>query len=168
MIKKIVLHIVAIYVLLLLQTTVADSIKFFEIKPNFLLTYVLCVAILFGKEEGAIIGGVTGLCMDIFSIHYFGIYLIMGVLTGYVVGNINHKYFEQKWYVIGMCVFSYSFVYEMIMSLVYKLITGNVEIIYSLRYIVIPQSAYSMVISVLMYFILRLFLPKEKEFEESI
>ena len=168
MIKKIMLHTVAIYLLLLLQTTVANSVMFFGVMPNLLLTYTICVAILFGKVEGAIIGGITGLCLDVFSIHYFGIYIIMGIICGYVVGNLNNKYFEQKWYVVVMCVFSYSFVYEMLMTLIYMVLTSGVEFIYSLRYVVIPQAAYNMVISILFYIILRFFVPKENEFEESM
>ena len=154
--KKLIVHIIFIYLLLVLQITVMDMLQIYSVKPNLLLTYAMCVAILYGPGEGIIVGGVCGVCLDIMSAGYFGMHTILGIITGGLVGYINNKHFKKRIYVTAICVLIYSVIYECIVTVIYMISTGQVDFVYAFRYITIPQGIYNTIASFIIYLLFKL------------
>ncbi|HOA98100.1 MAG TPA: rod shape-determining protein MreD, partial [Acetivibrio saccincola] len=51
----------------LLQSTVLDYLKIFNVKPNLLMVFIVIVAFLGNNIEGAIVGFFSGLIHDMIS-----------------------------------------------------------------------------------------------------
>lgn len=79
--------VVALLVVVLLQTTVAPNIRLLGANPDFALVIVVSVALLKGSEVGAVFGFCTGTLVAIALMEPFGLSAFVFVLVGYFAGR---------------------------------------------------------------------------------
>ena len=74
-------------VAVLLQTTVAPNVRILGAHPDFVLIFVVCVALLRGAEIGALFGFVAGGLVAIVLFEPAGISAFVLVVIGYLAGR---------------------------------------------------------------------------------
>jgi rod shape-determining protein MreD len=64
---KIIVYAVLIFIFALLQSTVFNYIKIYDVKPNLLIVLIVSAALLAGNIEGAVVGFFSGMVHDMAS-----------------------------------------------------------------------------------------------------
>ena len=81
-----------IFVNFILQTTLFPLLAIRGIFPNTALIIVTSYALLRGSKEGAIVGGFTGLLMDIFFSKMIGLYTLLYLVIGLFFGRSQKNF----------------------------------------------------------------------------
>ncbi|RCX20809.1 rod shape-determining protein MreD [Anaerobacterium chartisolvens] len=142
-----------ITLLILIQSTVLDYIKVFNVKPNLLIVAVITVALLRGNVEGAVVGFVLGLLQDASSGKILGFYSLLGMYLGLIVGSVNKRLYRENFFVMIFFTFISSILYEETVYILLTISKGNIDFVYSLKNIVFPEAVYNSVASILIYII---------------
>ena len=87
-----------IFVNFILQTTLFPLLAIRGIFPNTALIIVTSYALLRGSKEGAIVGGFTGLLMDIFFSKMIGFYTLLYLVTGCSLAAARKTFTEKTTY----------------------------------------------------------------------
>ena len=132
--RKIVLFFI-ITICFLLQTTVFQAITFANIAPNLLIIVVSAFGLMRGKKEGLIIGFFCGLLIDIFFGFYLGVYALLYMYIGYMIGASDLVY--------NLVIYCFMF-----------LMRRRFHFGYYLTSVILPEFVYTMVITIFLYFIL--------------
>jgi len=151
---RILAYTICIFLIILLQSTVFDYIKIFNVKPNLIIVFVVSVALLRGNVEGAIIGFVTGLCQDMISGKLLGLYSLLGLYLGLIIGSVNKRLYRENFFVIIFFAFISTVVYESIVYLLtsFRSIVENpVIMLFPFKNIILPEAVYNSIISILIY-----------------
>ncbi|NLC69586.1 MAG: rod shape-determining protein MreD [Clostridiaceae bacterium] len=153
--KKIIFNVASIFILILVQTTILDYIKIKGIKPNLVLIYVICMSILEGSKEGAVIGFFSGLLQDIVSGKILGLYSLFSMYLGAIVGFASKKLYKDNILVVVVFTFFLTGFYECGVYFAGKI--GDLQsqhFLYFLKWRAFPEALYNSVFSMLMYFLL--------------
>ncbi|MDP4093343.1 MAG: rod shape-determining protein MreD [Bacillota bacterium] len=150
---------VSIFIIVVLQTTVLHYIKIFGITPNIMVVVVIGIALLFGNTQGAIAGFILGFCQDITFGKMLGFYALAGLYLGLVVGIVNKRLYRENILVIIFFTFISTIVYELSVYLVHEWgmhlfspeNSNNLDILYAVRNITLPEAIYNSIISVPIY-----------------
>lgn len=122
---------------LLIQSTLMVQFQPFGIIPDLLLIIVISGALLRGSLFGIQLGLVAGILQDLL-IGNFGISLIVKVLIGYLVGNIEGKVFKEHMLVPILVIFSMTFVHEFAFLLLSEQLLFTVSPIWALQTKILP------------------------------
>lgn len=164
---KIPIYTACIVSILLLQSTVLDYIRIYNVKPNLIIVFTISVALLNGNIEGAIVGFFAGLAQDMISGKMIGFYALLGLYLGLAVGSINKRLYRDNIFVVIFFTFVSTIAYE---SAVYflcffrSIIQGRINLLYPLKEIILPEAVYNSAVSVFIYiFVIKLI----RAFEET-
>ena len=139
---------------LVLQSTVINAIQIRGIVPNTAIIVIVSMALLRGSTEGAVTGLIAGLLQDIFFGVSLGYYALWGMLLGFWVGKINKGFYREN-YVIPIFICSIStFAYESFIYLTGVLFSGNTNYLYFFVNLIIPETVYNAILTILIYRIL--------------
>ncbi|HEX3028351.1 MAG TPA: rod shape-determining protein MreD [Clostridia bacterium] len=154
---KILVYTVCIFVIVLLQSTILDYIKIFNIKPDLSVIFVVSVALLRGNVEGAVVGFFCGLLHDMVTGRILGFYALLGMYLGLIIGSVNKRLYRENFLVIIFFTFISSIGYELAVCLLNYLFIGKIDLIYSVRRTIFPESVYNSIVSVFIYvFVIKL------------
>jgi len=157
---KIPVYTVCIIAIILLQSTVLDYIKIYNVKPNLIIVFTVSVALLNGNIEGAIVGFFAGLSQDIATGKLIGFYALLGLYLGLAVGSINKRLYRDNIFVVIFFTFISTIVYESTVYFLWSLrsiISGQVNLLYPLKAVILPEVVYNSAISVFVYiFVIKL------------
>jgi len=145
--------------LVLIQTTLLEYVKIYNVKPNLLLVFIVYMALLRGSFEGAVIGFATGLAQDFASGKAMGFYSILGMLLGMIIGSVNKRLYRENILVIIFFNFISTIFYEFIVLITYKwgtllsnAIAGKFQMIaFAFTTIILPEAVYNCVAAILLY-----------------
>lgn len=110
--NKAVYFSILLYGIIILQTTLLDYISINSIKPNLILIFIICVALIKGGMEGAFMGLAAGLLQDILSGNSIGPYAIMGFLVGFSLGGFNKRFYRDNIFACAIITLTVSILYE--------------------------------------------------------
>ena len=96
----------------LLQSTVLDYLKVFNVKPNLLMVLIVIVAFLGNNVEGAIVGFFSGLIHDMISGRVIGFYALLGLYLGFCVGSLNKRLYKENIFAVVFFVLVSTLAYE--------------------------------------------------------
>lgn len=164
---KIPAYTVCIIGILLLQSTVLDYIRIYNVKPNLIIVFTVSVAFLNGSIEGAIVGFFAGLAQDMATGKLIGFYALLGLYLGLAVGSINKKLYKDNIFVVIFFAFISTIVYESTVYLLWSfksIIRGQVNLLYPISKIILPEAVYNSVISVFVYILV---IHLSRAFEET-
>jgi rod shape-determining protein MreD len=155
---RILVYIAILYFLILFQTTIADYIKIFDIKPNLILVFIISVALLRGRMEGACIGIAAGFLMDIFSGGIFGVYMLAGLYAGFANGSVNQRLYRENYLVVVFFTFITTILFEMLVYFLNAFIfnTGariqmKTDVLFAMKNVILPETIYNSIISIPLY-----------------
>ena len=86
-----------IFVNFILQTTLFPLLAVRGIFPNTALIIVTSYALLRGSKEGAVMGGFTGLLMDIFFSKMIGFYTLLYLGIGLLFGRSQKNFYRENY-----------------------------------------------------------------------
>jgi rod shape-determining protein MreD len=140
-----------IILFLVLQTTLLDYASIYGIKPNLIIVFVIVTALVRGNVEGGAVGFLSGLVMDMLFGTVLGFYALLGLYLGIAAGSVNRRLFRENLLVVLFFTFVYSVAYELIVYILNTIMSGNIELLYPLTGIILPEASYNCVAAVLIY-----------------
>ena len=132
----------------IMQTTVADYLKLWGVKPDILLTVVLCYAIFEGKEKGVVMGLCAGLLLDFLWGRAFGVNTILFILLALLCAITADNVFHKNAMLAVLSVFIFSFVYGVLFAAVSFAFSGRGGMFYLLWRVAIPSAIYNTVLAI--------------------
>jgi len=134
----------------ILESTVFSMIRIRGISPNFNIMIIVSFALLRGSKEGSIIGFFAGLIMDMFFSTSRGYLAIIGALVGYFCGKFNKDFYRENFILPFMLTLISTIIYGFVQSLPF-LLRGKINYIYFIRNIIVPETIYTVVLSIVVY-----------------
>jgi rod shape-determining protein MreD len=148
---KVFAYAVCIFFIVLIQTTLLDYIRIYNIKPNLLIIFTISVALLTNNIEGAVIGFFTGLSQDVASGKVLGLYSLLGMYMGLIVGSVNKRLYRENFFVVIFFTFISTIVYECTVYAVNFFTIGQNAFVHLLTRLILPEAAYNSIASVFIY-----------------
>lgn len=115
--NKAVYFSILLYGIIILQTTLLNYISINNIKPNLILIFIICVALIKGGLESAFIGLAAGLLQDILTGGSIGPYALMGFLVGFSLGGFNKRFYKDNIFACAIITIVVSMLYESVFIL---------------------------------------------------
>lgn len=142
---------ISIFFITMLQSTVLEYVRIFNVKPNLLLIFIVSVALLKGNVEGAVVGFVCGLAQDIVSGKAIGFYALLGLYLGIAVGSVNKRLYRENILVITFFTFVSTVAYEWGVYFLSTFLQDDLDFIYPIRNIILPEAIYNSAVSIFIY-----------------
>lgn len=148
---KIIVYFICIYLFMLLQSTVLDYIRIYDVKPNLLLVFVISIALLRGNTEGAAVGFFAGLAHDVTGGKVLGFFALLGMYTGLILGSVNRRLYRENIFLAVFFTFLATLMYEGVVCLLGIGIRNYESMLYLFRSFVLPEAVYNSVVSVFIF-----------------
>ena len=143
-----------IFVNFILQTTIFPLLAIRGIFPNTALIIVTSYALLRGSKEGAIVGGFTGLLMDIFFSKMIGFYTLLYLAVGLLFGRSQKNFYRENYLLpIIFCAIS-TVLFQAVLYITGFLFRGEGNLLYFLFSVLLPELVYMAIVTILVYRIL--------------
>lgn len=152
--RKLIFYTFFIILFLVLQTTLLDYVAIYGIKPNLILVFVMVTALIRGNTEGGAVGFFSGLALDMLFGSVLGFYALLGFLTGLAAGSVNRRLFRENLLVVLVFTFVYSVIYEAGVYILNTIMSGEIDLLYPLTRVVLPEAVYNCIAAVLIYALL--------------
>jgi len=133
-----------------LQSTLFDIIRIRGIGPNLSVIIIVSFALLRGSKEGAIIGFAAGLLADIIFGVSRGYLALIGACIGYFCGKFNKDFYSENLVLPFMLTLISTIVYGLAVSLPF-ILRGKLNYIYFIKDIILPETIYTMILSIIVY-----------------
>lgn len=88
---RILRMLIALYLAVVLQTTLAPAIEILGVRPDFPLLVVLLIALREGAAGGALAGFVAGLFVDLGSAQTLGVSSLANSVVAFTVGSLSGR-----------------------------------------------------------------------------
>lgn len=164
---KVITYSILIFLTVLIQSTVADSIKIYGVKPNLTIIVIVCVALLRNTTEGAVVGLICGLMQDAVSGRVIGFYALLGLYLGLAISKSNKKLNKENILIAVFLTFVSSIVYECIVYFFTTVFRAPLNFIYPLKNKILIEAIYNSVISILVFIIVSRIHKRFEEFEKN-
>ena len=151
---KIFVYTFFLLLLLLLQSTLLGYARIYNVKPNLLVIFIVCVALLRGNVEGASVGFFAGLLLDMAFGKFLGFYCLLGFYLGLAVGSVNRRLYRENYLVVVFFTFVATILYEAAVYILSNFMTGNLELLMPLTLKILPEALYNSVVSILVFAIM--------------
>ncbi|NMB96864.1 MAG: rod shape-determining protein MreD [Clostridiaceae bacterium] len=148
---KILINAVNIIIILLLQTTLVDYMGIKNVKPNFILVYIVCASIMEGSVGGGWIGLFAGLTYDILCGKYLGFFALLGMYTGIIAGMANRRVHKENVIVALFFNFFLTIFYELGVYIISNLGQRITNILYVFRNILLVEALYNTGLSIIVH-----------------
>jgi rod shape-determining protein MreD len=148
---RIAVYTLYIFLIMLIQSTVLEYARIYNVKPNLSIIFIVSVALLRGNVEGAAIGFFFGLSQDIIAGKVLGFYALLGLYLGLIIGSLNKRLYRENIFVVIFFTFIASFIYESIVGLVGLFSFDKIEMIFIIKNEILPESIYNSIVSIFIY-----------------
>ncbi|MDF2943551.1 MAG: putative rane protein [Herbinix sp.] len=132
-------------------------IQLADIMPNLLLILVVSTAYMRGRMAGLGLGFFSGLLVDLmFGSYIIGLYALLYMLIGYVVGYTNKVYSNDD-YTLPLIIIAVSdLIYGFFYYVFEFLLRGRLNFLYYLRRFILPEIVYTVAVSIFLYKLLHM------------
>lgn len=162
-VKRIAINLILIFLAFVVQTCVFPLMPFLAVYPNLLLILIFSFGFIRGSSSGMVYGLIAGLLMDLSSGGALGFYTLFYVWMGYVNGICTRYYYED--YItlpLVLCALN-EFAYNLYLYIFGFLVRGRLNFGYYLINMIIPETVFTVVTTLVVY---RLFLYISRKLEE--
>lgn len=136
------------------ETTVHHHLAFFGVLPNLMLILTVSYGILRGDEEGAAYGLGGGLLRDIAFGQAIGLFAALGMLSGYFAGKSLLNFYRESFLLPMLITGTISLAYGFVLYLFNIITIAPVGPIYYTLGVIVPETIYTMLVSIPIYRIL--------------
>ena len=165
-IRRIIVTAVILLAAYLLQTAVFPALEIAGVKPNFMLIVTASFGFMRGPREGMLVGFVSGLLIDIQSGDMIGFYALIYLAAGYVNGIFEQIYFDEDIKLPLFLIAGTDLLYGVAIYFLTFLLRSDFNFLYYLNRIIIPETIYTIVITLVAYPLL-LYINQRLEEEEK-
>ena len=151
--RKITVAIIII-VCYLLQSTLFQTLSFATISPNLLIVVTSAFGFMWGKKEGLWIGFFCGILVDIFCGSTIGFYALLYMYIGYLNGMFRKLFYPEDIKLPMLLISGSDLLYNFAVYFFMFFFRGRFEFGYYFIHIIIPELVYTMLITILLYFII--------------
>lgn len=148
---KIFVYTVLIVILIVIQSTLLQYVRIYNVKPNLLLVFVVSVALLRGNVEGSVVGFFAGFSLDMLFGKLLGFYALLGLYLGLAVGSVNKRLYRENYLVVIFFTFLSTVLYEGTVYLLNSIMDRGMDLIYPLTRYILPEAAFNCAVSVFIY-----------------
>ena len=146
------------FVALILQTTILPLLQFKGVMPDLLLILVIFTALFSTSTVGGATGFIVGFMQDLIISRYLGLCALSGFITGYLVGELEGKFFKDNPVVPILLVFCGTFVYNAVYFLGRGLCGSYTLTLIQMTRTVFVEAVYNTILAFLLYYpLMRLF-----------
>ena len=163
---RIIVISIILFIANILQSTVFDMIRIRGISPNFNIMIIVSFALLRGSKEGSIIGFFAGLLVDIVFGTTKGYLAIIGACIGYLCGRFNKDFYRENFVLPFILTLISTMVYGLGVSFPF-LLRGKINYIYFIKNIIVPETIYTIILSLVLYQIIYIINKKIEENEKT-
>ncbi|MGE5329761.1 MAG: rod shape-determining protein MreD [Deltaproteobacteria bacterium] len=135
----------------IIQTSLFEYIRIFDVVPNLFLVIVICFSLLKEGLEGGFIGALGGIIEDAVMAASLGLYTLLNTFLGISIGLVNKRVVRENLFVSIFFVFIFSLIYESIFYFVVFFFSGQQDILYAFNKIIIPESIYNAAITIIIF-----------------
>ncbi|MHB1136304.1 MAG: rod shape-determining protein MreD [Coriobacteriia bacterium] len=136
---------------LVLQVMIAPHIALFGVTPNLLLLVVITLAFVEGSSEGATVGFIAGLLMDLLSTGPIGAWALVMSVVGYLSGSLRRNLFAEGWLAPVTVGVITALVADFAYLIVVTVIGVGPAFWSALGRLVLPRAVYNAVLVMLVY-----------------
>lgn len=136
---------------LILQSTLLQGIEIRGIIPNTAVVLIVSYSLLRGRFEGMIFGCFIGLMQDIFFSDSLTYYALLGGMCGYFVGRVNKNFYRENFFLPLVVTFAAVNIYGTLIYIFGFLINNITDFLYFYNNIILPESVYSSMTSLVIY-----------------
>ncbi len=138
----------------LLQCTLFQVLSFASISPNLLIVVTSSFGFMRGRKEGMWIGFFCGLLLDIFFGSVIGFYALVYAYIGYINGLFRKSFFPDDIKLPLFLISASDFCYNILVYLFLFFLRGRFQFGYYLLHIILPELVYTILITIVLYFII--------------
>lgn len=138
----------------LLQCTLFKRLSFGGIGPNLLLITTTSIGFMRGEKQGLLAGFVSGLFVDIFFGDVIGLYAMIYMYIGFLNGKFSRIFYPEDLKLPLALITLSDLSYGMICYIILFLLRGRFNFPYFFLHIILPETVYTIVMSILLYPIL--------------
>lgn len=142
------------FVAFFLQCTLLKAISLALVSPNLLLIITAVVGYQMGPKYGSITGMFCGFFSDLFFGTYIGIHMLIYLYIGYLNGRLRSKFNDDSWRLPFLFVGASDIAYGLVVYFIFYLLRGRFNFGYYLLNIIIPETVYTLLMLIPLYFIL--------------
>ncbi len=148
---------IAAFLILLcfIQISALNYIEFFGVKPNILFAGVAILALYRGSRAGIETGIIAGLLYDLGSSAIFGAGIISFTLCGWTIGFLGKNLYKENILLRLLLVFAFSLANGFVYYLISSIFQPALTFVASIKYIILPDSLYTTLVSPLVFLILK-------------
>lgn len=151
--RKIIVFLI-ISICFLLQCTLFQVLSFASISPNLLIVVTSSFGFMRGRKEGMWIGFFCGLLLDIFFGSVIGFYALVYAYIGYINGLFRKSFFPDDIKLPLFLISASDFSYNILVYLFLFFLRGRFQFGYYLLHIILPELVYTILITIVLYFII--------------
>lgn len=161
--KRIVINVLLMILAFTIQNCIFPLIPFLAASPNLLLILTFSFGFIYGKEAGMYYGLFSGILLDLFYSGPFGFYTLLFINIGYFNGICTKYYYED--YITLPLILSLvnELIYNLYIYVLRFLIRNRTDFFYYAKEIIIPETIFTMVTTLLIY---RFFLFTNRRLDE--
>lgn len=164
---RVIAYSILIFLTVLIQSTIADSIKIYGVKPNIIIVVTVIVALLRDETEGAVIGFLCGLIQDAVSGRVIGFYALLGLYLGLIIGKSNKKLNKENVLISIFFTFISTLIYESIVYFFTTVLRAPLDFVHSMKNIILIEAIYNSVISIIVFIIVSRMNKRFEEYEKN-
>lgn len=135
----------------LLQCTVFKWLGFGGIGPNLLLITTTSVGFMQGEKRGLLAGFVSGLFVDIFFGDVIGLYAMIYMYIGFLNGKFSRIFYPEDLKLPLALITLSDLSYGMACYIILFLLRGRLNFPYFFFHIILPETVYTIVMSIFLY-----------------
>lgn len=151
---KVILYILLIFIFVTTQVTILNFVNIFGITPNLIVILIVSISLLEGRIHGAVVGFFAGLCMDAVIGVALGYHALIGMLLGLLLGNINKRFFKENIFVMLICTFISTILFEVSLVLVSNVLGLKISLMETLKVVIVPEGLMNSVVGAVLFFII--------------
>ncbi len=136
---------------MVLQSTAVNFVAVKNIKPDLVLILIILNGFLRGTRQGAFLGFVGGVLMDIAGGEYFGVYALTGMTAGFLAGLGEGRLYRESRFIASGLTFTCTFFAQLVFYMLLALVGVRIHVVNAVAGIIIPGAVYNALVVLLLY-----------------
>lgn len=134
-------------VILILQTTVLNTVAITGVKPDLVMLLVVLSGFLLGTREGAFLGFAGGIVEDLFTGSYIGMNALSKMTAAYLAGAAGERLYRESIPIATGVTFFASLAGLTVNYLLLLFLKIHISPLYALFRVALPTAAYTAVLA---------------------
>lgn len=157
-----VVQVVGSVVAVLLQVAVAPNIQILNAMPNFVLCWVIALAVANARHVGYVLPFLLGIAYDLVGSGPVGSMAFVCVAATFVASVLQRIFDNETIFIPIVIVVGVCFVFEVAYALLMTAFALDVGLLESLVSVALPCAAYDIVLAVIVYLLVQRFVFRDK------